>query len=148
MGWRLMPPFWFLLALVAMPVIDRLAPGVIWLGWPWILLGVVPVALGIWLASWGHRLFVEAGTTIRPGSESSALVTRGPFRVSRNPMYLGMVLVLIGVGVLLGSAWAFVVVPVFMVLLEVLFIRPEEAMMRVRFGEEFAAYRRRTRRWL
>jgi protein-S-isoprenylcysteine O-methyltransferase Ste14 len=76
------------------------------------------------------------------------LLTTGPFRVSRNPMYLGMAAALLGVAVTLGSATPFLVAPVFGVLLARRFIRPEEAALASRFGAAWTAYARRTRRWL
>ena len=148
MGLRLTPPFWFLLALGAMVLIDRYTGGQGLIGGAWRAVGVGPIAVSGLLGLWGLRLFRRRGTTIEPGRRATRLVTDGPYRFTRNPMYLALALVLLGVGLLLGAGWALVVVPVFMILIEVLFIRPEEAMLREEFGDGYGAYRRGTRRWV
>jgi protein-S-isoprenylcysteine O-methyltransferase Ste14 len=106
------------------------------------------LALGAALVLWPAGLFNRAGTTIRPFERSSALVVSGPYRLSRNPIYLGMATMLAGVGVLAGSLTPFLVVPAFMGLIEMRFIRKEEAMLQEAFGAEYAAYRARVRRWI
>jgi protein-S-isoprenylcysteine O-methyltransferase Ste14 len=80
--------------------------------------------------------------------EPSAVVTTGPFAFTRNPMYLGMVLCLLGWAVLLGSLVPFVVVPAFFALLHCRFVLREEPFMAERFGQEYESYRERARRWL
>lgn len=114
----------------------------------WRLLGSLPLALGVALNLAADRAFKQADTTVKPGETSTALVTTGVFRWSRNPMYLGFVLILLGVAVLLGSAAPFVVVAAFPLLLDTAYVRPEERMLQETFSEAWEAYRRRTRRWL
>ena len=143
-----MPPILLLIAIVAMVVLGREWPVAHWATLPWTLVGLAPMCAGIGLAVWSASLFRKRGTTIRPGFESSALVTTGPFRVSRNPMYLGMALLLIGVGVLMGSVTPLLVVPVFVVLIQAMFVRMEERMLEAAFGAEYTAYRRRVRAWV
>jgi protein-S-isoprenylcysteine O-methyltransferase Ste14 len=142
------PPVYFLVAIVAMVVIDWLVPAERLLSWPWRIAGALPVAGGLVLASVAERQFRRAGTAVRPFEPSSVLVTGGVFRFSRNPMYVGLVLALLGIGIGLGSAAPFVVVPVFVWLIAAIFVLPEERMMTEQFGDEYEAYRRRVRRWL
>jgi len=142
------PPVFFLIALLTMVGVHFLFP---WrdLGLGILrVVGLIPIAAGVALAIWGSSLFTRAGTTIKPFETSSSLVISGPFRYSRNPMYLGMVLVLAGVGVLLGSAAPFAVVPLFALLIDRRFIRREEADLEAVFGEGYRNYRARVRRWL
>ena len=80
--------------------------------------------------------------------ESKALVTGGVFHISRNPMYLGMTLILLGVALILGSATPFVVVLLFPVLLDRIFIVPEERMLEDTFSYQFRQYRNHVRRWI
>ena len=103
---------------------------------------------GVVLVLWGARSFSRAGTTVRPFQDPSALVTSGPYRYSRNPIYLGLVLALIGIGLLLGTLSPFVVVPVLICLIQQRFIQPEEAVLEKTFGSAYGRYKRQVRRWL
>jgi protein-S-isoprenylcysteine O-methyltransferase Ste14 len=91
---------------------------------------------------------VTAQTTIKPYETSSALVTGGPYRFSRNPIYLGMVLFLVGLNLGLGSWSPLLAIPAFAFIIERRFIRAEEAALLRRFGDEYETYRRRVRRWI
>lgn len=114
----------------------------------WRLSGGLPLLLGVGLNLRADGQFKKAGTTVKPYERSSALVTRGVFAWTRNPMYLGMALVVIGIGLLLGSLSPLLVAGVFPVVLDRVFIVPEERMLEESFGEEFRVYRRRVRRWV
>ena len=145
---RVLPPVFFLAALVSMgalhfflPIAHILQPSYSYSGSLLFIAGVVVVL-------WSARLFNRAGTRIKPFQESSVLVTSGPYRYSRNPIYLGLVLALIGIGFLLGTLSPFVVVPVFIWLIQQRFIRPEEAALEKTFGSAYAKYKRQVRRWL
>jgi protein-S-isoprenylcysteine O-methyltransferase Ste14 len=143
-----LPPVYFFIAIIAMVAVHWLVPVGRFLSWPWRLTGALPILLGLGLAIVAERQFKRAGTAVKPFEPSSALVTDGVFRFSRNPMYLGMVLVLLGLGVALGNAISFVVVPVFAWLIAVRFIGPEEKLMAEQFGDAYEAYRSKVRRWL
>jgi protein-S-isoprenylcysteine O-methyltransferase Ste14 len=113
------------------------------------LAGVVLGASGFALANWGSVLFSKAGTEILPSSPANrALVVSGPFRYSRNPMYVGVVLLTLGFAIGFGT-WPFYAVPVLMfLLLNFAFIPFEEAKMQRQFCDQYTDYRRRVRRWL
>ena len=143
-----MPPVYFLLTILIMVALHYLAPLARWTVLPWKWLGLFPVLVGIWLGGVANILFRRNSTTIKPFEESSALVTAGPYRFTRNPMYLGMVLVLVGTAILMGTVSPIVVIPLFAWLIAVRFIRFEEAMLEGRFGETFVDYKRRVRRWI
>jgi protein-S-isoprenylcysteine O-methyltransferase Ste14 len=144
---RINPPHYFLLALPAMWLLSRLQ-GSAWPPGPWSLLGIVPLLTGVGIAFAAARRFSVVGTNIVPLTRSSALVTDGPFAYTRNPMYLGLVLALVGVALLLARPWPWLVVPVFAILLQLRFIRHEERLMADTFGAAYEAYRGRTRRWI
>ncbi len=92
--------------------------------------------------------FLRARTTVVPHKMPSALVTSGIFRFSRNPIYLGDVLILAGL-VIRWQAWPMLLlVPLFVVILTRRFIEPEEARLRAAFGRDFEAWAARTRRWI
>jgi protein-S-isoprenylcysteine O-methyltransferase Ste14 len=147
-GRPILPPVYFLVALVAMPCLHFLIPGRQLIDSPLRYVGLVIVAAGAALIIWAAGLFRKAETTIKPFQESSSLVVRGPYRLTRNPMYLGMACILVGTGVLFGSASPFAVVPVFVALIQWRFIRAEEAALERRFGAAYREYRARVRRWV
>jgi protein-S-isoprenylcysteine O-methyltransferase Ste14 len=123
-------------------------PGGIILPTLWKLLGLIPLAGGIIINLIADGAFHKAGTTVKPFQESTALITEGVFRMSRHPMYLGFLLVLIGVAMLLGSLTPWFIIPLFAILMDQLFIRVEEQMLLARFGQTWLNYKARVRRWL
>src|SRR5262245_9231144 len=144
-----LPPVILLLAIVAMVALHFLVPvHVSWIAGPWWILGVVLIALGLGMNVWASRLFERRGTAIKPHDRSTVLVEDGLFRLSRNPMYLGMVVLLSGVAICLGSIVPWIVIPIFIAVIQQRFIRFEESKMEAEFGPEYAAYRNRVRRWL
>lgn len=145
---RLLPPVYLVLALGAMAALHLLAPGRRLLDAPWTLFGLLPAALGVAISLAGARGFRRAGTPATPFQTPERLVTTGVYGFVRNPMYLGLVLVLVGVALLLGSLTPWAVVPAFALLLDRRFVRAEEAMLAIRFESAWTAYRGRVRRWL
>jgi len=145
---RVMPPTYFLLALLAMVFLHFFLPVFKIIPSPWTMIGVIFLLAGILLSLAGDRLFRQVGTTIRPFEESAALVTKSVFRISRNPMYLGFALLLTGAAVLLGSLTPFVMIPVFVLTIDRLFIRAEEKMLMEKFGQDYLEYQLQVRRWI
>lgn len=94
------------------------------------------------------RAFKKHETTVKPFEQPTSLIETDVFSFSRNPMYLGMVLVILGVAVMLGSLAPFVVVLVLAAVLDRVFIVPEELALEDAFGDEFHQYCRRVRRWI
>ena len=147
---RVPPPIVALVVAIAMWAASRLvpwacAPGVVRPVVSWVLF-----ALAILVAWSGIRSFARMRTSIDPHhpEKATALVTGGIFRLSRNPMYLSLVLALLGWAARLGRVWL-VLGPVAFVLYVTRFqIRPEERALAEKFGAEYENYRRRTRRWL
>ena len=110
--------------------------------------GVVPVLLGVLLVLIAAGLFRLRKTTINPFGEPSVVVQDGFYRFSRNPMYLGMLLVLVGIGVWLENLLSLLLAPAFAVIMTRWHIVREEQLLEARFGEQYRAYRRRVRRWI
>lgn len=145
---QILPPFYFAVALLLTLLVHFVAPTPRVIAPPASLLGLIPIAVGIALNLLADRALKKHGTTVKPFERSSHLVTSGIFAASRHPMYLGMVLILGGLAVLLGTLAPFVVVLVFAVLLELRFIGAEERMLAETFGDSWQGYRKRVRRWL
>jgi len=145
---RIIPPVWFLIALLTQFGLHISFPVLQILQWPLASIGLLPLLTGLALAGWGAATFKQAGTPVRLFADVSALVTRGPFRFSRNPMYMGMLLVLTGSAALYGSATPLLVIPFFYGLIRDLFVIPEEALMSELFGDQYTKYCTQVRRWL
>ena len=107
----------------------------------------MPIVAGVVMMVAGARRFKTADTAINPFDRPSTLVTGGVFRVSRNPMYLAMVVILIGAALAWGTLTPFFVPPVLAWLISRKFIVMEEAKMSQLFGDDYDEYRRRVRRW-
>jgi protein-S-isoprenylcysteine O-methyltransferase Ste14 len=147
-GKRILPPVIFAGAIVVMVLLHLLVPGPQWPTGPSRAVGALLLFAGIALNVYCAKLFEDHRTAIKPYEESSRLVVEGPYRFSRNPMYLGMLSILGGVGLLLGSTVPFVVMLVFALVITQRFILVEEEMLSRRFGAAYASYCRRVRRWL
>jgi len=145
---HIVPPIYFLGALLATFVLDRYVPVATVVRAPLNLLGALFVPAGLALTLWGARLFQSARTPIRPFEQSTALVTTGIYQFTRNPMYLGMVLVLLGEALLFGTVAAFLPAPLFAWQIQRKFIVPEEAFLEEIFGQSYLEYKGRVRRWL
>lgn len=145
---QVLPPSYFFGAILLAVILHFLLPGYQLVTLPWRLLGLAPLVIGIVLNVLADQAFKKYDTTVKPFEKSSTLVTGGVFRITRNPMYLGMILILFGVAMLLGSASPFVVVPLLAALLDRVFIAPEEQMLQDTFGGRFLQYRKRVRRWI
>ena len=154
--WRIMsgakrgplPPVFFLVALllqwglhVFLPVV-RLVPEA------WSVPGLVPIIVGVGVMVAAARQFANAETAIKPFDQPSTLVTRGVFRVSRNPMYLAMIVILIGGALAWGTLTPLLIPPVLALLLSRRFIVREEASLSETFGASYGQYKGRVRRWL
>jgi len=111
-------------------------------------LGGTLMLLAAGLGAWGVATFRRQGTTPEPNGTATLLLTTGPFRRSRNPLYLALSLLLGGFGLALDSGWILVLVPVLVLLLDRLVIAREEARLRAQFGDAYRDYVQRVRRWL
>lgn len=112
------------------------------------VVGAAVVALGAVIALWGLVTFLRAKTAVIPHYPATQVVSHGPYRFTRNPMYLGMALAYVGVAMILNWAWPLLLLPLVLWSLTALVIRREERYLGQAFGDEYLAYRRRVRRWI
>jgi protein-S-isoprenylcysteine O-methyltransferase Ste14 len=145
---RILPPVYLLAALLAMYALDRFYPLRVWISAPWSYCGVPLIVAGVVLAGLSARAFRTAGTPVIPFTPSTALVTSGFYCYTRNPMYLGMLVLLVGVALLFGSVGALWPVPLFALVIRQRFIVPEERFLEEIFGDSYRIYKERVRRWL
>jgi len=143
------PPVLLVATLVLAWLAGRLYP----LPWPGIddlparLIGYGLGAAGIALVTWALLTLSRAGTTVRPNRGADRLVTDGPFRYRRNPIYMGDVLILLGLAQITLNVWLALLAPLFALAVFRLAIVPEERHLEERFGRAYLDYKERTRRW-
>ena len=142
------PPLIYLVALATGFVLEALLPSAsIPPAVSWSVGGVLVIA-GLTLARSFFRALHHAKTPVSPYSQATALVTTGPYALSRNPGYLGMTLGYAGIAILSGALWALVPLVPTLVLVDRGVIRREERHLERSFGEDYIRYRSRTRRWI
>ncbi len=138
------------------PVLVALLAGIVWVlprnHAPSVVLsciGAALVAAGLGINAWPKVLFRRAGTSVSPVQPAlaSVLVTQGPYRFSRNPMYLGYALALLGWSTCLAQPWGLLTVASFVAYITHFQILPEERHLSSRFPAQYAAYSRAVRRW-
>jgi protein-S-isoprenylcysteine O-methyltransferase Ste14 len=116
-----------------------------WVSWPGgAILFVAGAALGAWFLS----AFRRAGTPVDVRRPTTTIVTGGPYRFSRNPGYLSLTLIYVGIAVLAGAIWPLAVLPGIVLLVQRTVIEREERYLERKFGDDYLRYKRRTRRWV
>ena len=145
---KIYPPLITLLLILAMMAFHYALPQPRLTSPPFNAFGIVLIAAGVWMNLWSARWFRKNKTTIDPRGNAIYLVQEGLYRVSRNPMYLGMLITLLGVSFYLGSLLSFLAPPIFVWIVTVRFISREEKALRDCFGEEYVQYQVRVRRWV
>lgn len=145
---KIIPPILFAISLCAMILLWLLIPFHVLLPYPYNLIGIVLIVVGIGIAKRGSDTFEHIGTNIETFQQPDILVTDGLFSFSRNPMYLGFVTALLGLAITLGNLSPFAVVLAFFIITDRWYISFEEAAMEKQFGDKYARYKATTRRWL
>ena len=145
---KILPPVYFLAAAVMMAVLNYFAPIRNILYPPVTYSGAVFIIIGFFIMIWSAVLFNKAGTAIKPFDESTHMVTEGMYQLTRNPMYLGMVVILLGIALLFGTLTPFIPIPIFIWLIQTIFISHEENTLEKTFGDKYREYKDRVRRWL
>lgn len=145
------PPLIALAAVVAGAVLDRLLPMHILAAalpfWPRIVLGIVIAAAGAALAFVGVRTFRAAGTNVEPWKPSLRLVTTGIYARLRNPMYMGLLLVVLGIAVALASDWTLLMFVLMALILHYGVVLREERYLEAKFGDDYRRYKAQVPRW-
>jgi protein-S-isoprenylcysteine O-methyltransferase Ste14 len=142
------PPLIFLAGLAGGFVLEALLPGA---DLPAVVewgLGGLLVAAGLGLLLWFNTAFSRTGTPVEPWKPTTAIVTSGPYRFTRNPAYLGMALTYAGIALMSSALWVLVPLPVALAVIDRGVIAREERYLARKFGEEYLGYKRHVRRWV
>ncbi len=146
---KIPPPVYMLFTGSVMWLLDHYFPLLTIIPSPWNLLGLVLIVVALLTDGASLLQFIRAHTTINPlhPEKTKHLVTTGPYSYTRNPMYLGLLILLAGWGIWLGSLTPFFMLPVFAWLLTSQQIIPEERILEQKFGQAYRDYKSRVRRW-
>ena len=150
-GIRLPPPFVFVAGFAAGWLLNRRLEFLIDGDGPGALqetVGAALLGIGLLVMATGVVTFIRARTTVIPNRPARQLVTWGPYRFTRNPMYVGLTAAYLGLTCLTNLAWPLVLLPAVIATMNVAIIRREERYLNTAFGDAYAEYCRRVRRWL
>jgi protein-S-isoprenylcysteine O-methyltransferase Ste14 len=145
---KLPPPLTFAVPLLAGIALDRWLPLAALPALPSRVAGAILVAAGLAFTGWARLLFIRRGTTVLPFRPSSVFVADGPFRYSRNPIYVGFIAAYAGIALLCRAVWPLIFLPFVVVAIWQMAIAKEEAYLERRFGAQYLEYKVRVRRWL
>lgn len=145
---KLQPPAYFFASLILLIGLHFAFPLMRLIVTPYRYLGAILIVFGVSLNLWTDSLFKKHETTVKPYETPTYLEVSGPFRITRHPMYLGMVSILLGIAVGLGSLVPMIVPVLFVIVAEVMFIPFEEENLTQTFKEEYLDYKRKVRRWI
>ncbi len=118
------------------------------IGFPWNLIGLPVLLFGIYLSLKAKKQFKKSKTPISPNASPTQLHQRGLYKFTRNPMYLGIVIGLIGIALLTTSVINLFFPLMYLAIMDRLFILQEETNLNKEFGKQFLDYKRKTRRWI
>jgi protein-S-isoprenylcysteine O-methyltransferase Ste14 len=143
-----LPPGYLFISLLLMSVTHWLTPGITIVPGPVKIFGLVFVVLGVLLNIAAKQAMKKAQTPVSPFAKTTSLITWGIHSWTRNPMYLGMVLLLLGVTILMGSMLPMIITLLFALIMHYRFVKMEEEKLADQFKEKWDDYRSLTRRWL
>jgi protein-S-isoprenylcysteine O-methyltransferase Ste14 len=115
---------------------------------PYNYLGIILILFGGLLNIWSDQLFKKVKTNIKYHKTPSKLLISGPFKISRNPIYLGMFLILLGVVILIQNPLSLIFPIIFIIIIEKRYIPIEEKNMKKTFGKQYLNYKNKVRRWI
>ena len=142
------PPLVALLYILATFLLGKFVPIPLIVSFIFRNLGLAMVVIGFLFAVGAFIEFRKASTTLDPHGSVKDLVTIGVYRITRNPIYLGFLLIVIGLPLNSGYYWGFLISPLFALTMNRLVIEKEEAYLGEKFGEVYSSYKSRVRRWL
>lgn len=145
---KMMPPTYFYILIVLSILLHFIFPIKQIISYPYTLIGILMIILGSVLNICAWQLFMKNKTTQNPFKNPNKFVRKGIYRITRNPMYLGMTFILLGISIILGSLIAFLSPILFFIIMQKLFIPLEEKNMKEKFGKKYSEYKKQVRRWI
>ena len=144
------PPVYALMIGFLMWFLNRNFPMTHFIDAPWNKIGIAIILIAASSDVWSIFLFFKKHTTANPmkPANTTGLVTKGLYKITRNPMYVGLLTILTGYAIWLGSLSPFFVLPLFYFLITEMQIKPEEEALEKKFGQEYLNYKNSVRRWL
>jgi len=142
------PPLIYLGALGVGLLLNWLVPSLPFLSVPCPVTGWLLAFAGFVIGFWGVRTFIRFGTNVRPDLPVTALVTSGPYRYTRNPLYMACTIIYLGITLSLGSPWLLVPLIPTLALVHYRIVRREEEYLEGRFGDSYRAYKTQVNRWI
>ena len=145
---KIVPPVYLLGTLILMWLLQRFVPIYHYVQPPLAYAGIIAIFFGIMMTAISAGVFLKVETGLEPFDEAKVLVTSGFYRYTRNPMYMGMFLILLGVAFMLGSLSALLPIPVFALIIHNNFVLGEERFCEAAFGQAYLDYKSNVRRWI
>jgi protein-S-isoprenylcysteine O-methyltransferase Ste14 len=142
------PPAVFLTALGVGMFLNWLVPMGSFASESFRVMGAIVAALGTSVCAWGYYTLRRASTNVRPDRPATTLVTSGPFRYSRNPLYVSVTVIYLGIALTVGSIWLLITLIPALVITHWRIVLREEKYLEARFGDNYRAYKTRVHRWL
>ncbi len=113
-----------------------------------IIFGTIILSFGIFIVVKTRLNFKKYNQPTLPNKVTTKLITDGSFKYSRNPLYLGAIILLFGLGIITDVLWLIIFIPLTIILIQIIFIKPEEKYLSKKFGEDYKKYLKKTRRWI
>lgn len=145
---RIMPDGYFIIFIGMSILLHFTFPLLKIIPYPYSLIGIILIITGFLITLITNFILLKRRTSIKPFDAPSVLIVSGSFRFSRNPIYLGMTLILLGVATILGSLFPFILTIIFVIIINKLFIPIEENDLERLFGEKYLEYKTKVRRWI
>jgi len=147
---KIPPPVYALSIGLLMWLLNEYIPVTHFIDSPWNKIGIAIIVIAGSLDLWSLVLFFKKHTTPNPmkPENTTGLVTKGLYKYTRNPMYVGLLIILTGYAIWLGSLTPFLVLPLFYWVITEMQIKPEERVLIKKFGQDYQAYKNSVRRWL
>ena len=145
---KIKPPFIALFCILLALLLNYLFPNLRLINSPYNKIGFILVIFGFANLIWSFYLFRKNKTPIMPGKKPAFVVAEGPYKLTRNPMYLSVTVILLGVSFYIGNIAGFAAPLIFFLMVNRIFIPYEEKLMEELFGEKYLSYKEKVRRWM